>query len=50
VAYTFRSGDDTAEAVMDRQTKMAFTVLGVLILFIVALYFYGSFSGWYEVD
>lgn len=33
---------------MDRQTKLAFTVLGVLILFIVALGFYGSIQGWYE--
>jgi hypothetical protein len=33
---------------MDRQTKMAFSVLAVLILFIVLLGFYGSISGWYE--
>jgi hypothetical protein len=35
---------------MDRQTKVAFTILGVLILFIVALYLFGDFSGWYEVE
>jgi hypothetical protein len=33
---------------MDRQTKFAFSVLGALILFIVTLYLYGSYSGWYE--
>lgn len=33
---------------MDRQTKMAFTILAVLIGFIVLLGFYGSISGWYE--
>ncbi len=33
---------------MDRQTKMAFSVLAVLIGFIVLLGFYGSISGWYE--
>lgn len=33
---------------MDRQTKAAFTILGVLILFIVLLYVYGSYSGWYD--
>ena len=35
---------------MDRQTKMAFSVLGVLILFIVTLWLYSTFQGWYEVD
>ena len=33
---------------LDRQTKMAFSVLAVLIVFIIGLYFYGSYSGWYE--
>jgi ABC-type phosphate transport system permease subunit len=35
---------------MDRQTKFAFATLAVLIAFIVLLYFFGNFSGWYEVD
>jgi nitrate reductase NapE component len=48
VAFISRCGDDTAEAMMDRQTKMAFAVLAVLIVFIVALALYGSFNGWYE--
>lgn len=33
---------------MDRQTKLAFSVLAVLIAFVVILFFYGHFSGWYE--
>jgi hypothetical protein len=33
---------------MDRQTKFAFATLAVLILFIVLLTLYGSYSGWYE--
>ncbi len=33
---------------MDRQTKLAFATLAVLILFVVLLGFYGSISGWYE--
>ena len=33
---------------MDRQTKFAFAVLGALIAFIVTLWLYGTFSGWYE--
>ena len=48
MAYTSRSGDDTAEALMDRQTKLAFSVMFALIAFIVTLWLYGSFSGWYE--
>ena len=48
MAYTFPSGDDTAEAMMDRQTKAAFTILGVLIVFMVVLFAYGHFNGWYE--
>ena len=48
MAYTSPSGDDTAEAMMDRQTKLAFITLGVLIAFVLALYFYGNFSGWYD--
>jgi hypothetical protein len=33
---------------MDRQTKLAFATLAVLITFVVALAFYGSIHGWYE--
>jgi hypothetical protein len=33
---------------MDRQTKFAFVIVGVLIAFIVLLALYGSYSGWYE--
>jgi hypothetical protein len=33
---------------MDRQTKLAFAVVGVLIAFVVILFLWGSFSGWYE--
>jgi hypothetical protein len=33
---------------MDRQTKMAFSVLAVLILFCITLFLYGHFNGWYE--
>jgi cbb3-type cytochrome oxidase subunit 3 len=33
---------------MDRQTKFAFAVLAVMIVFIVTLWLYGTFSGWYE--
>ena len=35
---------------MDRQTKAAFTILAVLIVFCVALFLYGHFNGWYEVE
>jgi hypothetical protein len=48
VAFTSRCGDDTAEAMMDRQTKLAFATLGVLIAFIVLLALWGSFHGWYD--
>ena len=34
--------------IMDRQTKFAFAVLGALIAFIVTLWLYGTFNGWYE--
>ena len=47
MAYTSPSCD-SAEAMMDRQTKMAFAIVAVLVAFIAALYFFGSFSGWYE--
>jgi hypothetical protein len=33
---------------MDRQTKLAFAIVGVLIAFIVLLALYGSYNGWYE--
>ena len=33
---------------MDRQTRLAFITLAVLIAFLVLLWLYGSFSGWYE--
>jgi len=33
---------------MDRQTKLAFAIAGVLIAFIVLLTLWGSFHGWYE--
>lgn len=36
--------------VMDRQTKLAFATLAVLIAFIVLLYVYGSYSGWYDLE
>jgi hypothetical protein len=48
VAFTSRCGDDTAEAMMDRQTKLAFATLAVLIAFIVLLALWGSFHDWYE--
>jgi hypothetical protein len=33
---------------MDRQTKMAISVMFVLIAFCITLWLYGTFSGWYE--
>lgn len=48
MAFTSRSYDETAEALMDRQTKFAFAILAVLIAFVVLLFFFGHFSGWYE--
>jgi len=33
---------------MDRQTKVAFAALAALIAFVVTLWLYGTFSGWYD--